>query len=1291
MYKKLLVAAMAMLAVVSAGAQSKKKGNADTQAQRLTEWCDAEIFEQNRVYPRSNVVPFSNENGIEQWKYNESAYYISLNGQWKYDLRKDVTARPDPEVKTFSTEGWKTVNVPSVQMVLNGKQLRSPLIKNANTIPSASNPIATYVRDIEVPKPWSDYKTFLQLQARSACYVWLNGEYVGYSEDSRSMCEFDLSKHLKYGKTNTLTVQVVGASTGTLLEMEQDRSFMGITGDVALVLKHRTNINDYKIQADFSVQTGFGSFALNATIENPDKKGQYYIEVEIWNPKGKVLDKMGKWVVFDKKSELSTTLKGDFASILPWSAETPNLYTAVIRLRNEKMQLVETLGTRFAFRTVEIKDGMLQLNGKPINLRGVVYTGYDCSSNGYLTADRMAADLKKMKQNNVNAIRTAVYSPANERLYELCDQYGIYVVADANIQPFSKQSKAVAADKEYANHFIVRVQNMYERLKNHPSIIAWSLGDGRDNGICMEQAYKNLKQKDKYRPVLFCGAQYSDNTDIIASTNLEADDLKAFAVKPQTRPLVLYSYGSTTGNNFGGMEQLWTMVRNYNKVQGGFLSTWNAYNFFDQNTSEDITTTGLLSSSNQPVPYMDELRNIYRPFDVKMVALVPDHAEFAITNFLDFLCLKDYILEYNIYSNLKPRIIEGEVDVDLHPGETKNFKLKVPKLTLYAGEELFIRFTTRQRGKQGKINKDDVIPHGTELGTFEFSLPMNLVKKQPIPEYGKEELFVQKDTASAEVIHIFNNNIEMAFNLESADITSLKASDQELLAASPRLNFWRPSTDNDLVDKNALRLWQNMSPDAVRRTVLETNYRQIDKYTVGIDVMLRYTDRSGNLLFDVKQAYSILHTGDILIDNKIVASEYVKAVPRVGYQFLINKSFDQMNWLGYDKETYSDRQLSGLMGTYHQPADDLFFVYDRPQSAGNRSEVHWLSITNRQSGLFVDMIDSNFNFSIYPYADRQLSSAVHAYDLKTQPYRTLNIDFKQTGIGSAISGVGIADEHVLTQKEYSFRLHLRTYQLSQSDPLDFRRVLYPQVESSVLPMPVITKNRERFDAPMTISITSPDTKAQIRYTTDGSTPDEKSPLYKAPFTIKQSTIVQAKAFKKGATTSFAATQRYNFDYITSATFEHKPNTPYNYNMEQILFDGETGEISDLSQGWLGFMGNDVNVVFQLSKAIDLQDVVMHFAHVPDAWAFAPTQVTILVSSDGETYSEPIRAKIKYNPGEIEMNTSQLQTIKVAVDQQNVRFVKVVAKGLARIPEWHKAKGLRPWLLIDEVQLNEVIK
>lgn len=1291
MSKKLLAIGLALLLGGVAWAQFPTAGKkTDKQTSSMDEWNDVEVFEQHKLYPRANVVPYADENGIEKNLYRQSPYYVSLSGEWRFNLQSDFGSRPSNiEQKDFSAQGWATARVPSAEWKDGKRTAQAPQLKSTTQMVGNQNYVATYYREFEVPKEWKNYQVYLNLQAKSAVYIWVNQEYAGYSEDSRDLSEFEITKHLKLGKTNNIIVQVLSASDGSMLETNYARTFNGITDDVFLLLKPMVNIMDYKVLADYNAETKFGAFSVNLDVFNAYKKGQYYVEVEIWRPDGKQLDKMGRWMVFDKKNEATLRLERDFGGVQPWSAETPNLYTLVVRLRNDKMDLLETVGTRFGFRTVEMKNGLLCVNGQPVTLCGTVYAYYDSETGGIPSEARVRQDLQMMKQHNINAVRTALYSPASQYFYQLCDEYGLYVVCDANIQPLSTQSKAVATDKAYINLFVSRVQNMYERLKNHPSVIAWSLANGLDNGVCMENAYRTLKQKDKTRPTLFSGAGYSDNTDLIAPVNPDYDDLKLFAAKAQPRPLVMFAFGSAVGNSYGSLEPMWGLVRKYHSLQGGFATYWNPADYYNPQTQQDAYATGLVTPDRKPTPYLAELRNIFRPFEVQMVNLSPDAAEFAITNHLAFLSLNDYVLEYNIFSNLKSRIIEGEVSVALKPGETKNFKLKVPALMLYAGEELFIRFTIRQRAKTAAV------PKGTELGVVEFPLPMKGVKKETLADYDREELFVSKAEQGIQagdmgVIQIYNDHIELWYDLDRADIVAFKFRDKDLLSSTPLVNFWRAATDNDRVDKNALKMWQNLSPANLVRTIVATHYRQIDKYTVGIDAMLRYTDQAGTVLFDVQQSIAILHTGDVLIDNEIVASEQVKTLPKVGMQMCLPRTFGTVRWFGLDKETYSDRRSAGVAGTYSRPIGELFFQYDKPQESGNRAGVRWVSVEDGNTGLFVDLLDTTFNFSIYPYNDVQLFDAPNTNSLKEKDYWTFNVDYRQSGVGSSLAGTDIGDPYLVTAKKYKFRMHMRAYDLSEYNPYDFCRVEYPVIASSVLPMPVIRKDRERFDQPMTITLSSPTPKAEIRYTLDGSTPDEHSLLYKKPFTIKNSTYVKAKAFMKDATPSFTAVSRFNFDYIVKATFANKPNTPYNYDQETILFDGETGDIAELSRGWLGFSGNDLDVVFELSKAIELQNVELHFAHVPDAWAFAPTAVQVYVSADGVNFSPAINARIKYAPAEESMNSPQLQSVTVDVNREGVQYVRVVAKNLGRIPAWHKAKGLRPWIMVDEIQLNEVI-
>lgn len=1272
--KRLAILLVAILFVSMAHAQLLGK-HSDVEI-TTNEWANREITSVNRLAVRTNIVAYSDENAIEHRKYENSPYYVSLNGKWLVDVSKGVGKLNEKfEAKTFSTDGWQEVTVPSNKLLHNGVVMKTPKILGVEDMQTNTNFVATYYKEFNVPKAWSDYEAVLCLQAKSAYYVWVNFKCIGYAEDSRTISEFDITPYLNYGKTNNVMIQVVGASTGNLLEMNYPSSYNGITGNVAINLVPVVHVRDFKILSDYEIASGAGLFNIDIDVTNNNAKGKYYVEVELWNPSGRAVEKMGRWIVFDKRKEVSAKLDRSILDVYPWSAESPSLYTAVVRIRDERMNVIETVGTRFGFRHIEMNNGVMQVNGQDLTMRGVVYNNYMHQNGGELTREQIKKDIALMKQSNINAIRTRLMSPAADYLYEMCDEYGMYVVCDANIAPYNGTSKSIITDNEYADLFIDRVNNMYDHYKNYPSIIAWSLGDAEGNGICMESAYKALKQKDNMRLVIYAGAEYSENTDIIAAHITNEDVMNQYLAKQQTRPMILIGYSATQGNGFGDIENSWQLIRQNRRMQGGFLEYWNDGCEYDQNLSKDIVKNGLRRSDGRVAPFIEELRELYRDFDFKIVNKSIGAIEFNITNYSNFATSNDYQVIYNIYSNLKPRIIEGDVSVDLAPGESKNFKLKIPKLTLYADEDLFIKFSVKQK------EETELIPRGTVLSNKCFALPMESKKRQPLPEYGRVALEVSHvvdetlNKAENGIIIVGNDNFEMKYDLDRAEIINFTSNGVDILQSSPNLNFWREPTYNDKLDKNGSRLWQQLNDKNIHREVVATNYRKLDDYTVGIDVMLRYCNQNDATLMDVKQTLQVLYTGDIIINNEIVVSELIKGMPKVGMQFVLNNAFDTVEWYGMDKETYVDRNQSGLLGMYSKPVEKMSFDYGNNQESGNRTNVHWSAVRNAEMGVFFDMLDTLYNFSVKPVANGIL----------------VNIDYNMTGIGNAISGTPIAEKYLISDKKINFEVHFRPYNCYDYAARDFCLVKYPEVQSSVLPLPIITKNRDRFDAPMQITIKSEAPQATIRYTLDGSIPNEHSLLYRGPFTINSSSIVKARVYQKGATTSFTATEIFNFDYISSISYENKANTPYNYNVEHVLFDGEVGDVNDLSRGWIGFSGKDFSAVLTLNKSIDLDQVVLRFAHVPDAWVFAPVDVDVYTSSDGVNFDNHVAAVIPYNPADEIMNATQLQTVKVNVGKANVKYVKIVAKNLKRIPNWHKAKGLNAWIMTDEIQLNEVIK
>ena len=1162
-----------------------------------------------RMEPRANVVTYDDENDIEHLRYGDASSLLSLNDDW-------------------------TVNTDSGRYVMTS--------------------------DYEFPRDWRSYRIFFRMQAPSGYGLWMGDKLVGISHDCSAVTEFDISDLIRYGKTMRLTVRYAGKDDGTLL----DPYGVAYQPQCTLLFKPLLNVQDYTVTADYTPSNQSGTYTVEVDLYNAKAKGKCYLEVELWDSKGHQVDKLGKWCFFDNRSVTTQTISSTLSNILPWNAEVPRLYTAVIRLYDDKMVLQDLVGTRFGFRSIECQS-TLTVNGKAINLRGVTLRlKEDFSSQDALK--RLRNQMVKMKCNNINAIRIVGGNP-QPHVLELCDELGFYVVCDANLFPSSTMGHAVATDNEYSDLFADRVRDLYGRFKNHPSIIAWSLGDSPDNGICMQTAYREMKRIDRSRPVIYSGAQYSDNTDIIAPRGCNVDFLNQYLAKGQSRPLVMLSYGSVLGNSFGGLTSMWDRVFDHANLQGGFLELQDLQAFLS-------------------VPYIAECRQLYSPFKISITSTSADAAEFDVTNLNDFRPLADYSLDYVIGTNRSTNVVAGDVALSLKSGETKNIKLKVPKLSLEANEELSIIFTLRQRGNTNSV------PKNTVLSTWQFPLPSSRSAKLPLGNQGTKTLHIEAD--SHHVVRIFNEDILLSFNDSLGLISALSYKGHPVITQPVRLNFMRVPSPNDALDPNAVRQWMHYDLGNMDCEVVAANCRKLDAGAVGIDVMFRYSSAKRGDLFDARQTVVVYPTGDVLISNNITLSDQIKSVAKVGIQMGLDKRLDTAEWFGRNIESYPDRRTAGLITQQSCPIVNLFHQYPSIQHAGNYTDTRWVAFRNSEVGLYVDIPDTLCNFSIYPYNDTEMFGAREELGwsgVTEQDYWTLNVDSRIMGVGCMQGGIPTHETALLKARRYQFTIHLRPFDCVDSRAQDFRNVAYPKVASSVIEVPVISKNRDRFDAPMMVSLTCATPKVEIRYTLDGSIPTEKSTLYTKPFAIQNSVVVKARAFKKGEAPSFVATQHYTFDHVLSCTFAHKPNTPYNKNAAKALYDGEFGDVNDLSHGWLGFSGHNLQADLELGKNIHISQVMLRFAHVPDAWVFAPAQVEVSFSSDGKTFSDPIPATITYDAAAETMNTTQLQVITIPADRDNVRFVRVVAHPINRIPQWHRAKGLNPWLMIDEIEIKETIK
>ena len=670
---------------------------------------------------------------------------------------------------------------------------------------------------------------------------------------------------------------------------------------------------------------------------------------------------------------------------------------------------------------------------------------------------------------------------------------------------------------------------------------------------------------------------------------------------------------------------------------------------------------------------------LYSPVEINMIGTSIDQAEFEIVNRNDFQTLSDYKLEYIIYTNLKPCIVEGDVSVSVAPGESRTIKLKIPSLTLYADEELFIRFMLRQRNNSvAPVSGVTYLPKNTLLYTCQFVLPSTQMAKHRLTDYSPKPLSIEEDTTG--VVFIGNEKFSVRFDTRRGVLTGLSYEGEQLVIGPMELSFMRVPTSNDMVDPNGVRQWRRYSQKDATCEVLTSALHRVNDNDVSIDVMMRHQGGDESDLFDVRQTYLIMHTGDVLVSNEIDVSDQLKSIAKVGMQVPVADQLDTIEWFGREEESYPDRYASSAVAHRNRPVKDFAYPYQPVQESGNRMDTRWLAIRNDKRGLYADIVDTFCNFTLLPQRD----------SMGRPDTMMLNIDYRVSGIGGALGGMNMDESVLLKSHHYQFTVHLCPYDCREHDGRDFRQIIYPEPVSSVIEMPVITKDRERFDAPMLVKMVTSDPKAEIRYTLDGSVPTEQSNKYTTPITINTSTVVKARAFKKGESPSFVVTEQFVFDYVSSCTFGHKPNTPYNKYPSTTLIDGEYGDVNDLSRGWLGFSGHPVQVDLELGQSIRIGAVVARFAHVPDAWVFAPAKVQVSVSTDGVHYGDPVDAEISYDATMESMNTTQLQVLTVPIQNVEARYVRVVALPIPHIPSWHRAKGLNPWIMLDEIQVQEEI-
>ena len=1284
----------------------------NVNAQEISDWWnDVSVFAVNKVQPRTNVIPYQDENGINNLEYRQSPYYQCINGTWKFNW----VERPADKPQGFYAEGydvasWGSIPVPG-NWEMNGYGVpvyvnqTNEFPSNQPYAPTEYNPVGCYVHDFNVPAEWSGRNVYINFGAvKSAMYLWINGKFVGYSEDSKTPAEFDITPYLKDGE-NRLAVEAYRFSDGSYLECQDYWRMSGITRDVFIYSKPKTNVYDFFVKAGLDQTYTKGIFDISIDINYAKVPSKLNIEIELNSQEGakhkinklytKTLKK--KDILRNQKQEgLSTvSFKETIENIDAWSAEKPNLYDMTIRLKDKKGNVIEVVGSKIGFRNAEVKGGQFRINGKPVLVKGVNRHEHDGFTGQTVTRELMEKDILMMLQNNINTVRTSHY-PVDIYWYELCDKYGLYVIDEANNESHAQgyEMESLAKDERWIGAFKYRCNNMVGRDKNHPSIIIWSLGNECGNGVCMYEAYDMVKSLDNTRPVINERSLYDHNNDIIGIMYSSQSYIENFAenkIDSLNRPFIMVEYLHAMGNSCGGMQDYWDVINKYDQLQGGCIWDWCDQSIVMTDKEKGVKwyaaggdlgelegignddsfcCNGLVTSDRIPHRHLDEVKKIYQNISVVPVDLSEGVFEFK-NNFF-FRKLSEFDVTYTIYTNNKV-IQTNRLTLNVAPQSSVKMPVVLPKVKLSPKEECFIEFSFREKGSHALLKP------GTEIAYEVFKLDMRSPEGIALKNIPEVKLNDSKDKVT-----VSNKDFTFVISKEKGLPVSFIYKGEELLAGEIKPNFWRAPTLNDDVDHNALPKWLNADLNALTIVPKSIKTNKVNKTKVVVTVLLDFNNDRGETILSTEQVYEINGYADVVISNNIQPNQVVTTFPKIGTQLLMPLQYNKVRYFGKDTENYPDRNSSGKFGFYERNAKDMFELHEEPQDNGNHSDTRWFAVTNKEGNGMFFTSDETFNFSIYQYSDANLSVAERINQMEQADYWTVNVDYKQAPLGTATCGPGALRKYLINNDNYEYTIRLRPFTAREmkEDKLYQQNVIG---EFTQVATPEITSEFERFDKKMNVTLTCADANAKIYYTLDGSEPTQKSKLYTKPFSINETTTVKAKAFVANKISSFTTKKHYERIIIAGTKFVNEPDKSYCRNQETVLMDGRKGIAGNWGEGWVGFNGEGTEFTIELSQATDIHYLYVGCGICPNDWVLLPAGVSVAVSTDGQNFTDFVDAEFPvYNFSSMEVR--RRDDARAKIDVKGVKYIKVKVGNVGKLPEWHPYAGENAWIMLDEISI-----
>ena len=997
-------------------------------AQSESRWQNVNINQQNREPRRASFFAYENLDKAQNFDKKKSANYLSMEGMWKFNFVKDHNKRPanffavkydDSQWKDFPVPGLFEFNGYGDRTYKNiGYAWATQFDPNPPYISELNNYTGSYRRTFELPADWKGKDVYFHVgSATSNLTLWVNGKYVGYSEDSKVAAEFNISKYLKPGK-NLIAMQVMRWCDGSYFEDQDYWRFTGIAREVYLYARPKLHAADVR---------------LNAGLENNFKDGVLDYQISLQGGKSDVsitlCDKDGKQIA------QATGAKGTIKvpNVKPWTAETPNLYKVFITLKN-KQGVSEVIPQKVGFRNVEIKNAQLLVNGQPILVKGADRHEIDPDGGYVVSVERMIQDIKIMKQLNINAVRTCHY-PDDPRWYDLCDEYGLYITAEANLESHGMgyDEKSLAKFPEYIVPHIERNEGNVKPLINHPSIIVWSLGNECGYGVNFEKAYDWIKAYDKTRPVQYERGGYDSKTDIHCPMYIGYEESESYCKSNGTKPYIQCEYAHAMGNSMGGFKEYWDLIRKYPKYQGGYI-----WDFVDQGvrdkspiTGKEIFTyggdygrypasdynfncNGIISPDRRLNPHAYEVQ--YYLQNVWIKDLDAANGTFNVYNEHFFKNIDDLKLTAAVYAN---GVLQSTVEIP----ETKGIAPQTTRLVKsdalqeavakaeaeHAREEITVNFAFASDGSEPLVDKGQVMARQQfVINGYEFDNVDTPIAEAAPAKKGKAKV----QTASNLEVEETNSYVKVTAKRMSVTVGKLTGMIDYLdVDGEPMLKFresmtpefWRAPTDNDYGAslQKEMRVWKNP----------QMNLKSFDKSESQDSVVLTAIFDMPEVKAQLELRYRINSEGEVAVTEKMTTDKEAKVADlfRYGMQLQMPAAFSKLEYYGRGpEENYIDRHSSSFIGKYEADVKDEYYPYVRPQESGNHTDIRYFSIFNPTTGKGITFEGyAPMECSAIPYLVEDLDAGIeknhawgqHSGDLVEKGLVQLHIQQRQYGLG----------------------------------------------------------------------------------------------------------------------------------------------------------------------------------------------------------------------------------------------------------------------------------------------------